>query len=145
MKGDLTEGHLRVQQYLRELAPVTVHHVRLVVLDLEEERRPLRVRRGGPPVLVGVRGDVAAYDEPFDRFPVPFLRLLDLVCEAPHAGEGGLGVVCRFDEAPFIGEFCDDVARDRTEPACALVDAVKVQAGLLLRVREDVLFEGVVA
>lgn len=85
------------QQCLRHLSPVAVHHVRLVELDLEEERGARLVRRQARwlPTLGRRLDHLRAHHEALERLPVPLARLADALCELLHFGDGlqdgGLG------------------------------------------------------
>ena len=112
------------QQRLRHLAPVAVHQVRLVELDLEEEGRACWVRGGFAASGGGGGADVRAHDEALDRFAVPLPRLGDLLGEGFDFGDrvqdGGRGG----DEAPLVREGVDDGLGLRLERFCARVEAV---------------------
>jgi hypothetical protein len=132
---------------LGELTPVAVHHVGLVELDFEEEGGAGGVGRSrGVHVSLGRRlGDVRAHDEALERLAVPFLRGVDLVRELFHLRDGVEHDRLCDDEPPVFGELLDDVREHGLEFSDVLVEAVQVEAGAVLGVGEDVLFEGVVA
>ena len=70
------------EQRLGNLAPIAIHHVRLVELDFEEEKRAFGVRR-----LRGYLGgrlgcaDGRAHYEALEHLAVPLPAAADLFCE----------------------------------------------------------------
>ncbi len=134
------------EQRLCDFAPVAVHHVRLVELDLEEERRAGGVRRPAFRGGASIRGpDGRAYDEALERLAVPRAAAADLFRERLDVLHGWELERRGGDEAPFARERLDDGSWLRPEVPRTFVDAVQVQAGLFGGVREDVLLESVVA
>ena len=96
------------QQRLCHLAPVAVHQVQLVELDVEEERGPRRIRRGFAVLGSGSGGDVRAHDEALDRLPVPLAGLGDLLGEGFDFGDGVQDGGRGRDEAPLVRKGIDD-------------------------------------
>jgi hypothetical protein len=130
------------QQRLGDLAPVAVHHVRLVEFDLEEEGRAGGVRRRR---VGGRRADGSAHDEALERLAVPLPASTDLLRERLDFLHGGkFERWCR-DESPLARERVEYGGWLSSEVTRAVVDAVEVQAGLVGGVREYVFFETVVA
>ena len=131
------------EQRLCDFAPIAVHHVRLIKLDFEEERRAGGVWR--PRVRLGGGGHGRADDEALECFVIPCALAADLLRErldVLHGRELNRG---RRYEPPLARErrehrswLCPEVPR-------TVVDAVQVQSGLFSCVREDVFFEAVVA
>ena len=78
------------QQRLCDLAPVAVHHVRFVELDLEEEGRTRGVRRrvGVGLSVRGRRADGRADDEAFERLAVPRAAAADVLRKRFYFGYG---------------------------------------------------------
>ncbi len=136
------DRHLRElgQQLARQLAPLTVHQVGLVVLDLPEEGLALRA------ALLD-----SAHDEALDGADLAGGGVLDPACGLDGGAvsldgeEGGEDGERGGDHAPRGGEGGDLGRRERDQDGLVLVEAVKVEAGELGRVREDVLLEVIVA
>jgi hypothetical protein len=130
----------------------SVHHVRLVKLDLEEERRDGGVRRPGVASIRGPDGDDEvewtdgrAHDEALERLAVPRAAAADLVRERLDPLHGRELERWGGDEAPLARKRLEDGSWPRLEVLRAFVDAVQAQAALFSGVREDVLLEIVVA
>lgn len=132
------------EECLGKLSPITIHHVRLVKLDLEEEGGSRSVRRCVVASLSRPGSNCRAYDKPFDRDSVPFPGLSDflsilanLALRIKHEGR-------RLDKAPFLGKRIDDWLSLSVEFANVGVEAMEMKTGHFRRDAQDVLFKRVV-
>ena len=110
----LAQRALRGEQHLGHLAPVAVHHVRLIEFDLEEERRARRVRRcAWPGVVLALASrwrlrDRRAHDEALERLALPLSGLGYFLSESLDFRDRVEDRRGGHDEPPLFGERIDD-------------------------------------
>lgn len=122
-------------QGLGAFSPLTVHEIRLLKLVLEEPVFPGLVRFG--PRLT-------ADDEAFGISPSIVASLCNLVEEGLDFGDVVFHDIHGLLEAPFGGEAIDKMARIRDKFGKVEVDSMKIKAGSVRGVSENMLLEVIV-
>ena len=126
----IAQGPFGAEKDLCDLSPITIHHVGLVELDLEEEGGPRfvqRQRNRAPSVGRGF-GDLSADDKPLECFTLPFSGLADLRSEIPNLLDGVEYGGSGFNETPLVCELVDNVGQLCAEVFRVLVDTVKMES-----------------